>query len=110
MKESVEDVAAEIQRTIKKIEHTLETIKEYADRKAETIAEYEKAVSIAAIRLKTKGESVSVIDRLARGECWREKLEADKAESYSRNAVKGLEAYEAILNGWQSIFRHLEKV
>jgi len=108
MKNSVESVAAEIQLTIGKIEKTLDTIKEYADKKATTIAEYEKALSIAVLRLKTEGEYVSVIDRLARGDCWKQKLEADKAESYYRNAIKGLEAFEAILNGWQSIFRHLE--
>jgi hypothetical protein len=51
---------------------------------------------------------VSVIDKIAKGLCWKEKLDADKAETLYKNAVIKIKAIQAELNALQTVHRHID--
>lgn len=113
-------VAKEIQRYIKLLDTGREEIKQRAKHKAETIAEYDKVLTTTIIKLRNgvtleiEGEKISnppatLVEKIAKGYVWRERLEMETAESEYKNAVMGMSALEAQLNGYQSIFRHLDE-
>lgn len=113
-------VAGLIEQKIKLLEMGRKELKDRAQRKAETIAEYEKIMAIRILELKNKenimwqGEMIknppnTLIEKIARGMCWQEKLETEKAEAEYRNAIAGLSCIQAELNGYQSINRFLEE-
>lgn len=92
---------------------------EYARRKSEALAEYEKALAIVILKLKNgeitefEGQSVdklpaTLIEKVAKGICWKERLEADRTEAEYKNQVIAIQAIEAQLNGYQSLNRYLE--
>ena len=118
---NVEDVAREIEYNIGQIDNSLPLIKERAEEKANTIGIYYKERAKVAIRLrngveieiggeKIQNPPVSIIDMLARGKCFQEKINMEKADAFYKNAIEGIKAIEAKLNGWQSIYRHLDKI
>lgn len=108
-----------IEKKIKQLDSAQQLLKERAEAKAETIAKYEKQIAITLIKLKNgqvfelDGEKienppVSICEKLAKGICWKEKLDMEKAEAEYKNIVKGLESLEAQLNGYQSILRYMQ--
>ena len=115
----------ELMQTSKKIEEKIKTLelgrdilKEYAKNKAETISNYEKQMAIVLIRLKNgsefdlEGEKIknppaSIMEKIAKGVCFKEKLDMELAEAQYKNAIVGMGAIEAELNGYQSINRFL---
>ena len=114
-------IAGEIREAIDRIRLGRTDLQRRAENKAKTLAEYEKTVSIVLIKLrngvsyvldgeKIKDPPVSIAEKVAKGICWKEKLAAEQAEAEYRNAVIGMQALLAELNGLQSIFRHLDNV
>jgi len=112
-------VSKRIEEKIRTLELGREILKEYAQNKANTIANYEKAIAKVLIRLKNgdeftlegeviKSPPASVMEKIAKGICFNEKLAQELAEAQYKNAIVGMGAIEAELNGYQSIFRHLE--
>lgn len=113
-------VALKIEQRIKLIAKKRVEIEPAAIKKAEAVSAYDKAVALTIMRLKN-GQPVeldgvgiisppaTVLDKIARGVCWRERLEADKAEGLYKAVVSELNAIEAELNGYQSIYRHLDE-
>ena len=53
---------------------------------------------------------VSIIERVARGICFKELLEKDMAETTYKNLIIKINLTEAQLNGWQSVFRYQKEV
>lgn len=114
-------IAEEIQKKIQEIDLIRKEIKSRGDAKAETITNYEKAITITLIRLENGASFLidndtvqnppkSIMDKLAKGLCWKEKLEMEKAEASYKSLIINLEAVQSQLNGLQSIFRHLDNV
>jgi hypothetical protein len=114
------DVANEIERRIKALSAGRKQLQPRAERKANAIAEYEKAIAKTLIQLKNGvrfslddqpviDPPVSNMEKIARGICYKEKLALDLAESEYKNAVVGLGTIQAELNGYQSIFRYLDE-
>ena len=103
----IKSIADEIEKKIRELESGRKIIGQRAEKKAEAIANYDKALAIKIITLKNEGTPLSIVDKIARGECWQEKLEMEKAEGMYRAAVSGMDSLAAELNGWQSIYRHL---
>lgn len=112
-------VAKKIEEKIKTLELGRNILKEYAENKAQTISNYEKEIAKILIGLKNgreyelDGEKIekppaSIMEKIARGICFQEKLNMELSEAQYKNAIVGMSAIQAELNGYQSIFRHLE--
>lgn len=109
-----------IQDKIKLLEKMRKELRVRAENKANTSAEYEKAIAITLIGLKNSkqylidGEAIqnppaSIMDKLARGICYKEKLEMEKADGLYKSLISNMHCVQAELNGWQSINRHLSE-
>uniref|UniRef100_A0A6M3IR31 Uncharacterized protein n=1 Tax=viral metagenome TaxID=1070528 RepID=A0A6M3IR31_9ZZZZ len=114
------EIAKMIEAKIKSLELGREILKEYAQEKAETIGTYDKAMAKTIIALKNgaefnldghvvKNPLTTVTERIARGICFQEKIDMELAEAKYKNAIVGMSAISSELNGYQSIFRHLEE-
>jgi hypothetical protein len=112
-------VSTEIEHKIAELEKGRQLLQGRAERKAQTIAHYDKRLSIVIIQLKNgvefimdeqaiKDPPATFTEKIARGICWQERLDMEQAEAEYKNAVVGMDALMAALNGWQSINRHLE--
>jgi len=110
-------VTDSIEQCIADIKTGLKQLKPRAKRKAQTIARYEKELAKIIIRLRNgdeieldnewiKDPPVTVIEKIARGICFQEKLDMELADAEYKNAVAGLDAIKAELNGFQSINRY----
>ena len=113
-------ISEEIQKKIKEIEDVRKTIRKRGEEKATAISEYEKAIAICLIGLKNgeefeldgkviKKPPASIMEKLAKGICWKEKLEMDKAEALYKSAIANMDAICAQLNAYQSLNRYLDR-
>ena len=113
-------VARKIEEKINTLELGRDLLKTKATEKAESIAEYEKMIAVTIIKLKNgaefeldghkvKNPQVTIMEKIAKGICYQEKLDMELAEANYKNAIVGMTALQAELNGYQSIFKHLEE-
>jgi len=113
-------IAQEIRSKIKEIDSIRASIKERGIQKARTISEYEKALAVTIIKLKNgvefvfEGEIISkppvtILEKIARGICWKEKQSAEEAEALYKSATSNMQAVLAQLNADQSLFSKLDK-
>lgn len=114
------DVAKRIEQKITLLEKARGTLEGLANDKALTAALYDKDLAIEIMKLKSgkiaslEGESIkdppaTIIEKIARGICWESKLRADQAEALYKVAITKLETVQSELNGYQSIYRFLDK-
>lgn len=114
-------IAQQIEAKIKLLEKGRASLQDLAMRKAITAAEYDKALAIAILRLRggeeivldghrIKDPPVGIIEKVAKGMVNEQRLAMDDSEAQYKLSVKKLDAVQAELNGYQSIFRHLETV
>lgn len=114
-------VSEAIEQRIRLLEQGRKKLQEIATNKAKTISDYEKAIALTLMKLKNdvsmelEGELIqkppaSIMEKVARGICWKEKLDMEKADADYRCAITGMNAIEAELNGFQSINRYLKEV
>lgn len=112
-------VSKKIQEKIKTLELGREILRERATEKANAIGLYEKQIAKTLIGLKNgkeydiEGEKIqnppaSTSEKIARGVCYQEKINAELKEAEYKNAVIGMQAILGEVNAWQSIYRHLE--
>jgi len=104
------EIAKKIEEKIKLLEKGRQTLAIKAKEKAEAIAEYDKKMAKTIIQMKNEGMPITLIERIAKGICWKEKLTKELAEAEYKNATVKMEAVMAELNGYQSINRYLEKM
>ncbi len=89
--------------------------------KAEAVSDYDRMLAKTLIALKNGVEFVldeetiisppaTITEKIARGICWKEKLEQEKAEALYRNASLGLSSLMSELSALQSILKYLEEV
>jgi hypothetical protein len=92
-------------------------LKERAEAKSRTIAVYDAKLAKTIISLRNgkefeidgewiKDPPVTIIDKIARGVCWKDKLEMEKAEALYKNNIVTLNSIQAILNAYQSINKY----
>lgn len=115
------EVSKKIEEKIKLLEMGRTTLKDKAEFKARTEAEYDKMLAITIIKLKN-GEEVeleeqkikdvqaTLIEKIAKGVCWKEKLAMIQAEAEYKVVLSKMNCIQAELNGFQSIFRHQTEV
>lgn len=114
---------ASIQLKIEKLINDLSTarmsIRKFAELKANNVANYEKSISKTIIMLqngqitsfddlKISSVTATNVEKIARGICWKEKLESDLAEATYKAAIIAIECLKSELNGYQSIYKYSE--
>lgn len=82
------------------------TLEPLARSKSAAMVVYEKNLAKETMSL-SFNNAVSIVDKLAKGNCADLKGEMDLAESLYKNALKIIDITEAQLNGYQSINRYL---
>ena len=116
----VADVSKKIEQKIALLEKARGTLEGLANDKALAAAMYEKELAVTLIKLKNgkpfllEGESVvnppaTICEKIAKGICWKSKLQADQAEANYKLAIIKLECVETEMNALQSINRYLDK-
>lgn len=109
-----------IQSKIEELRKGRQLLKDRAEQKAIAMADYDRSLAIIILKLKNgvpmefEGEKVvnppvSVIEKIAKGMCWNQKLEKEKAEASYKAGITSMESLKAELNGLQSINRYLEE-
>ena len=117
----VYEISKEIRAKVKLLETGRNLMKERSKLKAETMAEYEKEIAITILKLRNGVEMkfegqvivktpVTVLDKIAKGICWRERLAMDMADNEFRAAIIGMKAIETEMTGLQSINKYFDKV
>lgn len=115
------EVALEIRKKIAELDTWKKELLSISVPKAQAESDYDKAMAKTIIGLKNgisyeidsifiQNPPATVMDRVARGICWNEKLEMDKAETKYKSTLNIINLIEAQLNGYQSINRHLSEV
>lgn len=114
-------IAQKIEEKIQLLEVGRSELLEKAKFKAETISNYERKIAIVLIKLKN-GEPLSldgnviekspasIMEKIAKGICWEEKLQMELAEAEYKIVVDKLRSVQAELNGFQSMNRHLDSI
>lgn len=94
-------------------------LKERSEKRATTEAEYEKQLSITILKLKNnnitefEGQIINnppatMLDKIAKGICWKYKLEMDKAESSYKNLLAGIDITKTEINALQSLLKYID--
>jgi len=108
MQELIE-IADEIRAKVKLLEIGRKELQGKAINKANSIAEYDKSLAIAIIRHKDSGKfPATLIEKIAKGDCYKERATAELADAEYKLTITKMNAIQAELNGFQSIYRHLD--
>ena len=115
------EIASKIEEKIHLLEKGREVLQEKTNRAVEASGEYEKALAITLLKLENKaitewgGYDCTKIakgnmDKIAKGMCWKEKMEMDKAEKEYKITLVKLEMIKTEMNGYQSVNRYIKEV
>jgi len=113
-------ISNEIQNKITELGKATSQLRQRTDTKSEALAEYDKQLALVIMGLKNgkqfqlEGETIhnplaTVTEKIAKGICWEYKLKADKAETEYKSLITAIDSIKSQLNGYQSIYRHLEE-
>jgi len=116
----IKQIADRIEEKIKLLAKIRGVIKSRAEDKAKSSAGYDKKIAITIMSLQAgkevelEGEKIqsppaTITEKIAKGVCWEEKLEMDKAEALYKCAISNINSVSSELNGLQSIFRWLDE-
>ena len=119
MAESIIQIADTIQKIIAKIGVCRKEIEGKGQARAKAIKAYDMKLAIALATLresnnyemagrKWEAPPVSIMEKIAKGIVAEERYNLEIAEAGYKSAICNLEALQAQLNGFQSIFRHLD--
>jgi hypothetical protein len=109
-----------IQDKIKLLVSMRKEIRDRSVKKADAIAEHDKALAITLIRLKN-GETMgvdghkinrpglTVMGKIAKGIVWQERHRMEEADALYKSLISNIDSVQSELNGLQSINRWLEK-
>ncbi len=104
-------VAENIEEKIKLLVTGRNGLDQVARNKAKSIADYDKALRISILKLKDEGKlPATLVEKVAKGECHKERLDMELGDALYKIQTVKMNAIQAELNGWQSVFRHLENV
>ncbi len=114
-------IAKLIYGRVQELERLKADLSHLAESKASTAALYDKNLAMTIVGLKNGKEyeletvkiaeqPTTIIEKVAKGIIWKDKLAMDSAESAYKNAFKIIELTQAQLNGYQSINRYLSEV
>ena len=105
----VTQIASHIENIIKEIGKFRKEIEGRGTERAKAISNYDKQLGIAIITLKTEDKyPATLIEKIAKNDCSEHRERLELAESGYKACISNLEALKAQLNGYQSIYRHLD--
>ena len=119
MAESIIQIADNIQKLIAEIGKCRREIEGKGNTRAKAIRNYDMQLAIALATLreaesyelagrKYQAPPVTIMEKIAKGICAPQREDLEIAEAGYKAAISNLEALQAQLNGFQSIFRHLD--
>lgn len=109
-----------IEKLISEIGKSRREIEDKGKARAKAIMEYDKALAISIATLRNDKNYLlygkqypqpptTIIEKLAKGICAQQAYDKEIAESGYKACISNLEALKAQLNGYQSIYRHLDE-
>lgn len=109
-------IAKIIENKVKLLEVGRSQLDKNGSGKADKISQYEKALAKTIIQLKNgkemelDGEKIqnppaTILEKIARGICYQEKLNADLAESSYRSTIVKIQTVQAELCAYQSLYK-----
>jgi hypothetical protein len=108
---SESEVRVLIQKIISGIGDCRRDIETKGNARANAISNYDKQLKIAIVTLKENGKfPATLIEKIAKGVCSDHRLTLELAEVGYKACISNLEALKAQLNGYQSIYKHLDSV
>lgn len=100
-----------IEKIISDIGYCRREIETKGNARAKAISNYDKQLKIAIVTLKENGKfPATLIEKIAKGVCSDHRLTLELAEVGYKACISNLEALKAQLNGYQSIYKHLDSV
>jgi len=104
-------IANEIRAKIKLLEKGRAELQGKAQGKANAIAEYDKVLAIAIIKYRDAGKyPATLIEKIAKGDCYKERAKAELTEAEYKLTVTKMNGIQAELNGYQTIYKHLDVI
>lgn len=104
VKDCIEKIISEIGKCRREIEKK-------GNARAKAISNYDKQLKIAIVTLKEEGKfPATLIEKIAKGVCSDHREQLELAEVAYKACISNLEALKAQLNGYQSIYKHLDSV
>lgn len=118
---NVIDIGNKILAKSNEIDDIRKVLIERSDARDEAEARFNKKYAIVLIQLKNgveleiDGQKIfnppaASVKEIAKGICWQEKLELDKAESMLKIAFENLKATQSQLTAYQSVNKHLANI
>lgn len=112
-------IADAIEALIKLIGDTRREIEKKGNARAKAISDYDRKIAITLATLRDtenytmvgqtyKSPPVTILEKIAKGICAEERYGMELAESNYKACVSNLNALQAQLNAYQSLFRHLD--
>ena len=112
------EISQKIEHHISLLAKARQELGERGKNRAYAIAEYEKVVGMTLLKLKNNaiqehegfpvtGLPTTILEKVARSICWKEKLSLEQNETEYKNAVVCMRALEAELSAYQTINRYL---
>jgi hypothetical protein len=103
-------IAQHIEGIIREIGKCRREIEDKGIARAKAIKNYDMKLGIAIVTLKEEGKfPATLIEKIAKKICAADREELEIAESGYKAGICNLEALKAQLNGYQSIYRHLDE-
>lgn len=112
-------IAEEIQSKISGLAKCRNELKAKGDAKAKAIADYDRALAIKMIQLKNgkdfeidgikiENPSVTLIEKIAKGLCFQERLNLEIAENDYKSLITFIDCLQTEINALQSLNRYLD--
>ena len=102
-------IAQRIEKLIIEIGKCRREIESRGNERAKAISNYDMRLGIAIATLKDEGKCpVTIIEKIAKKFCAPDRERLELAESGYKACISNLEALKAQLNGYQSIYKHLD--
>lgn len=103
------EVAKKINLKIVELENLKKELPSLAQKKSEAMVTYEKELAKQTLTL-SFNNPVSIVDKLAKGNCADLKGQMDLAECMYKNALKIIDITTSQMMGFQSIQKHLSEI
>ena len=121
MKLETFELAQGIVDKIKELDQLGNKMPELAKNKTISESNYERSLAKTIVSLKNGGEHelegekvknppVTILEKIAKGICWQEKLQMDKDDQLYRICNSRIEITKSQLNAYQSLNRHLSEI
>lgn len=100
-----------VEKIIKEIGDCRRDIETKGNARAKAISNYDKQLGIAIVVLRDEGKyPATLIEKIAKKICCDHRETLELAEVGYKACISNLEALKAQLNGYQSIYKHLDSV